>query len=105
MRGSYKRSTVLSKQYYVYILGNDRPTLYTGITNNLVRRVYEHKNAYVEGFTKKYKLKKLLYYEIFTSADVAITREKRLKRWNREWKLSLIKHSNPEFRDLYGEIL
>lgn len=91
--------------YYIYILGNDRPTLYIGITNNLIRRVYEHKNGYVDGFTKKYNLKKLLYYETTESIETAITREKQLKHWNRKWKLELISKVNPKFDDLYNPII
>ncbi len=94
----------MSKDYFIYILGNERPTLYLGVTNNLVRRVYEHKQGIVEGFTKKYNLKKLLYYEILTDPEEAIVREKKLKRWNRQWKLHLIKKMNPTLKDLYEEI-
>lgn len=79
------------KNFYVYIVGNDRPTLYIGITNNLIKRVYEHKQEVVKGFTSKYKLKKLLYFEIFNDPENAIEREKQLKHWNRDWKLRLIK--------------
>lgn len=93
------------KDYYVYILGNDRPTLYIGVTNNLTRRIYEHKEGLDDGFTKKYKLKKLLYFEIFNNIDLAIQREKQLKHWNRDWKLELIKKSNPTLKDLYDTII
>ena len=96
---------MMSKNYYVYIIGNDRPTLYIGVTNNLIRRVYEHKHGLVEGFTKKYGLKKLLYFEVFNRIDDAIAREKQLKHWNREWKLELIRKTNPSLKDLYSEIL
>jgi len=91
--------------YYVYIMGNQRPTLYIGVTNDLVRRVYEHKQDFVEGFTKKFKLHSLLYFEEFGSIEDAILREKRLKHWNREWKLALIQNSNPNLRDLYLQIV
>jgi putative endonuclease len=91
--------------YYVYIVGNDRPTLYIGVTNNLRKRIYEHRQGFVDGFTKKYHLKKLLYYELFIDPGNAIVREKQLKHWNREWKLDLIKKMNPEFKDLYQKIL
>ena len=94
----------MNKSYYIYILGNDRPTLYIGITNDLVRRVYEHKQGFVDGFTSKYNLKKLLDFEIFNNVTDAITREKQLKHWNREWKLQLIKKENPTLRDLYNKI-
>lgn len=93
-----------TKQYYVYIVGNERPTLYIGVTNDLIRRVYEHKNGLVEGFTKEYELKRLLFFEVHSEIKEAITREKQIKKWNRQWKLNLIKKTNPEFKDLYEEI-
>lgn len=71
-------------------MGNDRPTLYIGVTNNLIRRVYEHKQGLVDGFTKRYNLNKLLYFEQFQWVEDAINREKQLKHWNREWKIELI---------------
>ena len=86
-------------------MGNDRPTLYVGVTNNLIRRTYEHKNHLVEGFTKKYNLTKLLYYEVFNNIKDAIIREKRLKHWNREWKLELLRKKNPTFKDLYADFV
>lgn len=95
----------MNKQYYVYIMGNDRPTLYIGITNDLIRRVYEHKNGLADGFTKRYRLNKLLYFEVFQWVEDAITREKQLKHWNRQWKLELIQKTNPTLKDLYSEIL
>ena len=95
----------MAENYYVYIMGNERPTLYTGVTNDLIRRVYEHKQEAVEGFTKKYALKKLLHLEIFSSPQEAIEREKKLKDWHRDWKLDLIKKNNPTFKDLYPEII
>jgi len=85
-------------------MGNRRPTLYIGVTNDLVRCVYEHKQDLVDGFTKKYGLHDLLYFEEFVSIEDAIVREKRLKHWNREWKLDLIRKSNPTLRDLYPEV-
>ena len=93
------------KDYYVYIMGNDRPTLYIGVTNNLIRRVYEHKHGLIEGFTKKYNLKKLLYFEVFNQVKDALAREKQLKHWNRKWKLNLINAKNPTMKDLYSEII
>ena len=93
------------KDYYVYIMGNDRPTLYIGVTNNLIRRVYEHKHGLIEGFTKKYNLKKLLYFEVFNQVKDALAREKQLKHWKRNWKLNLIKAKNPTMKDLYSEII
>lgn len=91
--------------YYVYILGNSRPTLYIGMTNNIIRRVYEHKQGLVDGFTKKYNLKKLLYFEAFSNINDAIAREKQLKHWERSWKLELIKKKNPFLSDLYHDII
>ena len=94
------------KQYYVYILTNKRNgTLYVGVTNDIKRRVKEHKEEIFGGFTKKYYVKKLIYYEKFKDVNVAIKREKRLKRWNRVWKYELIEKDNPEWMDLYEEIL
>lgn len=93
------------KNYYVYIVGNNRPTLYIGVTNNLVRRMYEHKNGLADGFTKKYNLHKLLYFEILETPENAIAREKQLKHWNRSWKLELIKKANPILEDLYSKII
>lgn len=91
--------------YFVYIVGNFRPTLYIGVTNNLIRRIYEHREGMIKGFTKAYGLDKLLYFEEFNSIEEAIKREKQLKHWNREWKLDLIKGKNPHFKDLYTTIL
>ncbi|HXS14834.1 MAG TPA: GIY-YIG nuclease family protein [Candidatus Saccharimonadales bacterium] len=89
------------KSYYVYILTNNlNTTFYIGVTNNLERRIYEHKHELLEGFSKKYKLKKLIYFEECTNINDAISREKQLKNWHREWKLNLIKRINPDFRDL-----
>ncbi|MEK7617088.1 MAG: GIY-YIG nuclease family protein [Patescibacteria group bacterium] len=87
--------------YYVYILTNkNNTTLYIGVTNNLERRIYEHKNELIDGFTKKYKLKKLIYFEECSQVNDALVREKQLKNWHREWKLNLIKNTNPTLRDL-----
>ena len=85
---------------FIYIMGNDRPTLYIGVTSNLLKRVFEHKNEVVPGFTSKYKLEKLLYYESFGTIEEAIAREKQLKNWHRDWKLNLIKSINPKLLDL-----
>ncbi len=90
---------------YVYFIGNNRPTIYIGVTSNLIKRVYQHKQHLVKGFSQKYKLTKLLYYECFESIEEAIRREKQLKNWHRQWKLNLIKLKNPRFKDLYGEII
>ena len=94
------------KNYYVYIVTNkSRGTLYTGMSNNLVRRSYEHRNSLVEGFTKKYKLKRLVYFEVFNRVEDAINREKRLKKWNRQWKIELIENVNPNWNDLYERLV
>lgn len=95
----------MGKQYYVYIMANARPTLYIGVTDNLVRRVYAHKHKLIEGFTKKYYLDRLVYYEVFQDVNEAIQREKQLKKWKREWKLKLIKENNPRLKDLYPTII
>ena len=95
----------MGKIYYVYILANERNTvLYIGVTNNLIRRTYEHRNRLVEGFSKRYNVKKLVYYEETGDARVALEREKELKKWRRQWKIELIKRNNPDFADLYGSI-
>jgi putative endonuclease len=89
------------KSSYVYILSNkNNNVLYIGITTNLVRRLYEHKFKLMKGFTEKYNVNKLVYFEEFSNSKDAIAAEKKLKNWHREWKLNLIKKSNPEFRDL-----
>ena len=94
------------KSYYVYILASTRNgTLYIGVTNDILRRVYEHKNGLIEGFTKRYGVYMLVYYEQCDSAESAIQREKRLKFWNRKWKIRLIEEANPEWKDLYEEIV
>jgi putative endonuclease len=80
-------------------------TLYIGVTNDLVRRVYEHKSGMHDGFTKKYKLRVLVYFECYDDVLFAIQREKTLKHWVNEWKTKLIEKSNPEWRDLYSELL
>lgn len=94
----------MAKVGYVYIMGNDRPTLYIGVTSNLTQRVWQHKNDLVDGFCKRYSLHKLLLYEIYENIEVAIEREKQLKRWKRQWKYNLIERSNPDFLDLYDSI-
>jgi putative endonuclease len=89
------------RQYYVYILTNkSNKVLYVGVTNNLERRIFEHKNKLVEGFTKKYNLNKLVYYEATNEIDRALEREKQLKNWHRDWKINLINSSNPAWKDL-----
>ncbi|MDO8613385.1 MAG: GIY-YIG nuclease family protein [Dehalococcoidia bacterium] len=86
--------------YYVYILTNNKGTLYTGVTNNLERRMYEHKHGLVDGFTRKYKVARLLYYEGSDDVRSAIGREKEIKGWRREKKLALIESANPNWVDL-----
>ena len=93
------------KEFYVYILCNKRNgTLYTGVTSNLPKRIYEHKHNLVDGFTKKYSVHSLVWFERHESADEAITREKQIKKWNRKWKLELIEEKNHEWNDLYDSI-
>ena len=96
----------MDKQYYIYILSNKNNTvLYVGITNNLVRRVYEHKNKLCQGFTKKYNTDKLVYYEVCDEAVSAIAREKQIKAGSRKKKISLIESMNIEWDDLYTSIV
>jgi putative endonuclease len=94
------------KQYYIYILTNQYHTVfYVGVTNNLIRRVYEHKNKLVKGFTVKYNINKLVYYEVFSDVRDAIYREKQIKSWSRKKKIEMIEKFNPEWKDLYEEII
>ena len=89
------------KTYFVYLLVSKRNgTLYVGVTSNLKKRIYEHKNKLIEGFTKKYNVDKLVYYEETNDVNIAIKREKQLKKWNRKWKIELIEKSNPNWNDL-----
>ncbi len=93
------------KTFYVYILSNKQNgTLYTGVTSGLIKRTYEHKNKLVDGFTKQYDLHLLVWYEIHETAESAIAREKRIKKWERKWKLELIEKDNPGWNDLYDNI-
>jgi putative endonuclease len=94
------------KQYYVYILASKKNgTLYIGLTNNLLKRIYEHKNNIIEGFTKKYSVHNLVYYEKHNDINRAISREKQMKKWERQWKINLIQKSNPEWKDLYYDLV
>ncbi len=94
------------KTYYVYILSSQKNgTLYVGVTDNLIRRIWEHKNMLVDGFTKKYKIHDLVYFEEHHNPESAITREKQIKKWNRLWKIRLIEENNPVWKDLYQDIL
>jgi len=95
----------LDRQYYVYILTNDKHTvLYTGVTNDLVRRVWEHKEKLNEGFSKKYHVDMLVYYEVCGDIEGAILREKQIKAGSRQKKIDLINSLNPGWRDMYGEL-
>ncbi len=94
------------KRYYVYILTNGvHGALYTGVTKNLLQRIYEHKAGTHDGFTKKYGITKLVYFEVIDGIDVAIKREKQIKAWRRQWKINLINQHNPEWKDLYEDII
>ncbi len=96
----------VNKQPAVYILASKRNgTLYIGVTSELVKRIWEHKNDMVEGFTKKYGVHSLVWYEVHESMESAIEREKQLKEWKRKWKLELIESSNPNWQDLYNTIV
>ncbi len=92
--------------YFVYILASKKNgTLYIGVTNNLVRRVFEHRQDIIDGFTKKYKVHMLVYYEYVNDVHSAIEREKTIKKWNRKWKIDLIEKSNPNWNDLYPDLI
>lgn len=93
------------RHYWVYILASDiGGTLYIGVTNDLVRRVFEHRGKFVPGFTSTYDVTRLVHYEQFDDVENAIRREKRLKKWDRAWKIRLIEESNPNWTDLYPGI-
>jgi putative endonuclease len=94
------------KPYYVYILASKKNgTLYLGVTNDLGRRIYEHKNNLVEGFSKKYEIHRLVYFEVCEDVRAAIQREKNMKKWKRQWKIELIEKNNPDWKDLYHQIV
>jgi len=96
----------MSEQFFVYILASRKHgTLYIGITNDLIRRVHQHKAKVVRGFTKRYNVHKLVYFEIFDDPLSAIAHEKQLKKWNREWKLQLIENKNPDWVDLSNSLV
>jgi putative endonuclease len=98
------RELTMTKTYYVYILASKRNgILYIGVTNNLERRLYEHRNNLLEGFTNKYNVHHLVSYEDVNDIQSALQREKQLKRWDRRWKLELIEKANPEWRDLAND--
>jgi putative endonuclease len=90
------------RKYYVYIMNSPSGTLYTGMTNNLTRRVYEHKQKLRDGFTKKYNVTRLAYYEETSDVQTALAREKEIKKWRRSKKIALIKSVNPKWQDLSG---
>jgi putative endonuclease len=95
----------VEKEFYVYMLASERNgTLYVGVTSELVKRIWQHKNDEVDGFTKKYQVHTLVWFERHGNAESAITREKQVKKWNRMWKVREIETMNPEWRDLYEDI-
>ena len=94
------------KTYYVYIMASKRNgTLYIGVTNNLPQRVWEHKNDVHKGFTKKYGVHRLVWYEVTSDVEEAMLREKQMKKWRRQWKINLIEEENPNWNDLYVGII
>ena len=94
------------EEYYVYIMASKKNgTLYIGVTSNLLKRVYEHKNDLTAGFTKKYQIHRLAYYEVHMDIQQAITREKQMKKWKRQWKIELIEKTNPAWKDLYKDLV
>ncbi|MFA5136545.1 MAG: GIY-YIG nuclease family protein [Patescibacteria group bacterium] len=96
----------MKNNYCVYIVASSRNgTLYIGITNNLIKRIYTHKQKMINGFTKQYNVNKLVYYEAYSTPEEAIIREKQLKKWKRLWKLRIIEEKNPEWNDLYKKII
>ena len=95
----------MEKSFFVYMVTNKKDgTIYTGVTSNLPKRIWEHKNGVVEGFTKKYKLKMLVWFEEHDRAENAIKRERQIKEWKRDWKINRISEMNPEWNDLYEQI-
>jgi putative endonuclease len=96
---------MMEKNFFVYIMASKRyGTLYVGVTPNLPKRVYEHKEELADGFTKKYRVKQLVYFETHADAESAILREKQMKDWKREWKIELIEKSNLDWKDFYEDI-
>lgn len=96
----------MPKQTAVYILASKRNgTLYTGVTSDLVKRIWEHKNDLVDGFTKQYRVHNLVWYELHADMISAIEREKNIKEWKRAWKIKLIEDNNPDWKDLYNDII
>ena len=96
----------MEKVPVVYILASQpNGTLYTGVTSDLVKRVWQHKNSQTDGFTQKYKVYDLVYYEVYNDMMMAISREKQIKKWKRAWKIALIEENNPQWRDLWSEVV
>jgi putative endonuclease len=94
------------KSYFVYILASKKNgTLYIGVTSDLIKRVWQHKNNLIDGFTKQYNMHQLVYFEDTSDVESAIKKEKQLKAWNRQWKINLIQKSNPTWEDLYPSLL
>ena len=105
-RSAGERITIKSMAYYVYLMASGRNgTLYVGVTNDLVRRVYEHRTNAVDGFTRQYGVHQLVWFEATDDINTAIRREKQLKNWKRDWKIALIEQTNPEWLDLYDGLL
>ena len=96
----------MMRSYYVYMLASGmRGTLYIGVTNDLLRRVHEHKTSVTEGFTKQYGVKQLVWFDTTPDIEAAIAQEKRMKRWRRQWKIDLVERGNPTWRDLYDNLI
>ena len=103
---SRRKNLPMLKQPAVYILASQpQGTLYIGVTSNLLQRIWQHKSGVMEGFTERYEVDRLVYYEMHTEMTGAITREKQLKKWKRDWKIALIEKDNPDWRDLWPEIV
>jgi putative endonuclease len=95
----------MRENFYVYILASQkRGTLYIGMTSDLIKRIHEHKNGLADGFSKKYGVHRLVYYELLRDAETALSRERQVKKWNRAWKMRLIEECNPEWDDIYGSL-
>jgi len=95
----------MTHSYFVYIMASERNgTLYIGMTNELAARAFQHREGLIDGFTKRYGVKMLVYYETYNDVEFAIQRETRLKKWKRRWKIELIEKFNPDWRDLYGDL-
>jgi putative endonuclease len=103
---SRSKNLLMLKQPAVYILASQpRGTLYVGVSSNLIQRIWQHKSGVMEGFTERYEVDRLVYFEMHTDMTGAITREKQLKKWKRDWKIALIEKDNPDWRDLWPEIV